>query len=736
MVRAAAYYAAGEAWWRASCGKETIQVDRALWATGVCWFSGSFSLAALRFRPLRLSLFEALLRLVLSISDSMTMHEEETNITELSYPTHRLRLPVFAPVVLAALAVSLAAPLPTAYGTAFSTSDSGVWDSDTGAGGVWTPDGGPHFFPISGDTVQFGNHHITVSTSEVFSGGGISVDQNPFMTLNSNLNMDAGTFTFNVPEPTTIVNGNGGVWDNDGIFNHSTDQSWYWKGNGAGITFQNDNELNFTVAGGSWDLYTGTASIDNNALLRATANAAITGNSAAQVINNASTGTLRADNATLKIQAALNDTGGTIEAINGGTIRFSSTGTGGGHTTVAGTTFNAALPGDTIRLGGRINSLEGTISGTGAVQFQEPVVANQALSYFDFGATEIRLMGAGGSAQWDSWPAGNVMEARSPMRHDGSGGYNMFRIDGTFRNVLGNTVTLDNGDVFYFYGTGGGATFENLGTLDMVSTTNFHMDQGTAKLLNTGTLRATSAAGALITGASATQTFDNQGTVIVDGTTANSTLTINGTNTVVQFDGVDTLTGGDWRVLSGANTATLNLNSAPNGSITTVGAGATVVLSGANPVFPELSTTALNVKGTFDVQDQYIHSINGNLLVDVGGTLAFGLMGADEGATLMTGLTINGDVTFTGGLVDIFNAGDLGEGTYRLIEWTGTRVGALSLNVVPDNGLTYVLTTMDTASGFVQLNVNDATVTVVPEPATAALVLLGAGGLMCRRRAA
>ena len=56
MVRAAAYYAAGEAWWRASCGKETIQVDRALWATGVCWFSGSFSLAALRFRPLRFSL--------------------------------------------------------------------------------------------------------------------------------------------------------------------------------------------------------------------------------------------------------------------------------------------------------------------------------------------------------------------------------------------------------------------------------------------------------------------------------------------------------------------------------------------------------------------------------------------------------------------------------------------------------------------------------------------------------
>ena len=459
------------------------------------------------------------------------MHEEETNITELSYPTHRLRLPVFAPVVLAALAVSLAAPLPTAYGTAFSTSDSGVWDSDTGAGGVWTPDGGPHFFPISGDTVQFGNHHITVSTSEVFSGGGISVDQNPFMTLNSNLNMDAGTFTFNVPEPTTIVNGNGGVWDNDGIFNHSTDQSWYWKGNGAGITFQNDNELNFTVAGGSWDLYTGTASIDNNALLRATANAAITGNSAAQVINNASTGTLRADNATLKIQAALNDTGGTIEAINGGTIRFSSTGTGGGHTTVAGTTFNAALPGDTIRLGGRINSLEGTISGTGAVQFQEPVVANQALSYFDFGATEIRLMGAGGSAQWDSWPAGNVMEARSPMRHDGSGGYNLFKIDGTFRNVPGNTVTMDNGNIFYFRGTGGGATFDNLGTLDFVGGTVFRMDQGTASLENPSAsliVASSGGTGGSIVGNTATQVINNAGTLRADNATLQIKAALNG----------------------------------------------------------------------------------------------------------------------------------------------------------------------------------------------------------------
>ena len=42
--------------------KENIQIERcrqvALWTTGVgvCWFSGSFALAALRFRPLRFSL--------------------------------------------------------------------------------------------------------------------------------------------------------------------------------------------------------------------------------------------------------------------------------------------------------------------------------------------------------------------------------------------------------------------------------------------------------------------------------------------------------------------------------------------------------------------------------------------------------------------------------------------------------------------------------------------------------
>lgn len=374
------------------------------------------------------------------------------------------------------------------------------------------------------------------------------------------------------------------------------------------------------------------------------------------------------------------------------------------------------------------------------------------------------------------------------------GNYNMFHAEAgrSFTNVAGSKIVAPDGANFFHTGFG---EFNNDGTIEVQNawlltfnagggTPTFNNNagglveyqknggrldvrNGTA-FNNSGTLRIDlPASGDIVNVAnlsgSGTGTFNNTGVVEITG--GNLVFPVSFVS-VPQISGGDTLTGGTWRVLADAQSATLNLQSGGTsaGSIDTIGAGATVVLSesGAGSAnFPQLGSVTtldgglyvhggvalpvgaspMNVSGTLGGDGTYNPT---DQIVFSGGTL-------DPAALDGTGgtLTINGEVILSnstildfylstpgaGGPNDlVIVAGDLTldgvlnieqigpAGTYRLFDYTG-ELTDLGLTV-PDPNKFFIDTSI----------LGQVNLVAVPEPSTVALIGLGTCALVAARR--
>ena len=228
----------------------------------------------------------------------------------------------------------------------------------------------------------------------------------------------------------------------------------------------------------------------------------------------------------------------------------------------------------------------------------------------------------------------------------------------------------------------------------------------------------------------------------------------------------NSLTGGTWKVLAGTNNATLDIQSsgATAGSITTIGAGAKLVLSKSGTGFailPQLGAvqtldgeffvhgdhsqivgSTMNVTGTLGGDGTFTSTgsiafnggvldpssltggagtltINGNLSLSSNTELAFSL-GTPEivGSGINDLVEVDGDLVLDG-VLDVTSLAGFDNGVYRLFNYTGT---------LTDNGLitsnpNYIIS-LSTAG---QVNLQ-----IVPEPATGLLLL--AGCMIFRRK--
>jgi uncharacterized repeat protein (TIGR03803 family) len=303
-------------------------------------------------------------------------------------------------------------------------------------------------------------------------------------------------------------------------------------------------------------------------------------------LNNAAKGTLdftgdgglaQSGGGTLTNAGTLEKTGGT------GTSTVSSALVNSGAITVQTGTLALASAGGTNTGGAFTVSPGATLDLTGGA-----TVAYQG-TYTGSGSGVVLLgsgtlaVGAGGAAfdmpgslfQWINGTidvtSGNLTNTGT-ITYDGSGtmvltGAGSLTNDGTINEGGGSTLFLENA-----------ATLNNAsgGTFDLTDNGGISQSGG-GTLINAGTLEKTGGTGPSTI---ATTTLDNPGTVTV----TSGTLEISAA--VTQVSG-GTLRGGHWRVNGTATvSATLDITSA--GSFTTLGAGATVVLTGRQASFTNL----------------------------------------------------------------------------------------------------------------------------------------------------
>lgn len=456
-----------------------------------------------------------------------------------------------------------------ALATNYTSVASGVWNSDTGAGGVWSPDGVAPFYPVSGDQVTFNNDTITVNSPQSFGGvGTASTISNTtalgnFMPLNSTLTHDAGgSLTFN-GSGYIIMTGSNGTFINNGTVTQATSGSnnWYWRGTNANV--QNNGLLQFT-GGSTWQMDSGSTILTNSAsgtIDVLTNGTTIQGNDTDRYVVNAgllrttgqtlnlnarvdNTGTIRATNsgglmllngltnnsslieatggAEVRMQGQLISTGGTFNANNASTIRFNGA-PAVGYVTSAATNFTTSGTGQ-ILLGGKINSLQGAWSGN--VYLQESFSTGQATSFIDLTGGTLIWKGTNGSHNLN---AGQALEFRSAIQYNGTGGYSVMNGGGTLRNVTGNTFSLGNGGTIYVRNSGG---FENYGTVVDNGGTGWQIDSIPTTINNLGTFDVSTNAVTIGGGNDTDRYVVNSGMFRTSGTTLNVGARVDNTGTL------------------------------------------------------------------------------------------------------------------------------------------------------------------------------------------------------------
>ena len=587
---------------------------------------------------------------------------------------------------ICAALVGLSACATPALATTFTSADAGgdVWTNAA----AWTPAGGP---PAAGDAVIV-NRTRSVTASAAF---GDSVEDSSWAS--STITFSGGQTLMHVAGSTLVFTGNDralggtGTFRNEGTYRHESTSR---------IDLQsNTSFINTGLVVGD---HAGTVG-NRQFTLRS-----------GSVFENTATGTLRAQNGVTRWE---NDglwlnSGGTVETVNGSfRVDVIATSTGGTFDMAGGTMLDL---GDRIR-----DEFRGTASGDGKVRIVGVKIVNN---------TVIDVEGNG--IHWTAGSidtSGNQVENAGIMRFGDRGGDGVIQGSGTFNNTgtfvhdSTNRVRLDS-------------TLNNSGTWDIVSgdsnTNFFTTNNGSSTFNNTGMLVKSGGTGTrTLEGSNAT--FNNTG-----GTVEVRSGAINFTSVVMTGYNSSTINQGTWRAIDDGRIQFNTNNGRAN--IVTIGADANVTLGG-NGSIDRLGSALTTVEGTFGLWDQATFTTGGSLMTP--GVLEFGL-GAfvDQGSGFddRTLLSIMGDAIFTGGEVFIEDLG-LTEGIYRIIDWTGNRNGELTLANTGNANFNWDLQFTDTNSGFYDLIVTQVPAdtdggAAVPEPMAATLAMMGAVGLLMRRR--
>jgi uncharacterized repeat protein (TIGR03803 family) len=302
--------------------------------------------------------------------------------------------------------------------------------------------------------------------------------------------------------------------------------------------------------------------------------------------------------------------------------------------------------------------IDSTWGGTITVNSPLSVAGNFTLASGSFGGNGAVTIAAQGS----QWTGGEILV--------GSGGFtNTGRL--TINTAGGNLIltgagTLTNNGTIDEFGTNN-LLLENSATLSNATGATFDLtanggvsQAGGGSFANAGILEKTGGTG---TSTIATTSLDNTGTVNV----TSGTLDI--AATVTQVSG-KTLTGGTWMVTAGPGVhAKLDITSV--GHLTTLGAGATVTLTGPNAAFTNLlglrtidtganlsllggeaftTAGALTNKGSLLLAPGSVLTVNGSYTQPLAGTLTIEMGGTDASPTIGQLVSTTGTVALAGKL--------------------------------------------------------------------------------------
>ncbi|MEZ5329184.1 MAG: hypothetical protein R3F19_29400 [Verrucomicrobiales bacterium] len=420
------------------------------------------------------------------------------------------------------------------------------------------------------------------------------------------------------------------------------------------LLFDSDDDNHITAADPAF-----TLTVGGQQELRATAVADL-GNSRiiARVVNN---GTITADGGGLEIQTEPKVNNARMQAINGGTMRFL-------NVEIDNTAGDIrAEAGSFVRLDGAVVN-GGLLSGIGDFQIIDngPVTFNGPLRVAQ-GATVtvstndlLVLTGAitnNGTLAASDFTSGVArIRASGTVNLDGVGellflGDDDCIVDGADAAstlIVGpnQTVTTapesraDEGRSLLSANTvNNGVVEAHIGGLQL--------DIGTKT--NNGTFRAS--AGGLLR-------FDNAGTLLTNFNASTGELS-----------------GGRWEAIGAGSTLQLE-----DITVTCLGAGTEVLISGTGASIPALEELTA-IKGSLTLHNGARLALGQS--VAISGNIEIGL--PDGGAGFdATGLTIDGDVDFTGATIDLSDLGAV-DGAYRLASWTGSATGTPTLRHVSDS---------------------------------------------------
>ena len=481
-----------------------------------------------------------------------------------------------------------------------------------------------------------------------------------------------------------------GIFTNDGtiVLNDLSGDVSYFEADGNAI-LNGNGKLRFESADDNWITSanpTDVLTIGADQELITSADT-LAGDSASRIITStANNGTITADQGGLQLDTHPKTNNNLIQAINGGLVRFSNVTVtndeGGGDPAVGTITADA---GSTVRFNAA-TVVGGTLNGSGAYTLEGRATV------FD------------GSAMPPTFDSSITLD-----------GNNTLTLKGTIHNE--GTIHLDDHGWASQLLIDGDVTLDGSGQMRFESNDDNVIESlDPADTLTVGADQTLTTADVALTGQSRIITaLNNQGVVEarVGGLTLNTnpktnngifravdggTLQILAPDTILtNFDPLShTLTGGRWEIIANGTDTTMSFAGDPD--IERIGPGTTVVLSGSQSMFP--GTEALvTLEGVLSLRNKRVFATNGNL--DVNGHLEFGLTSGAADGWNATMLHVT-DINLAGSVIDIVDLG-ITPGTYRIIQYDGTRTGTPVMGTVPA-GFNF---TLDTSNpGFVDLLVN------------------------------
>ena len=375
---------------------------------------------------------------------------------------------------------------PTAHAVSITATSNGTWD-DTA---TWLP----AQVPVVGDAVFItGSRLVTVPVGgAAFGQSGVASEWsstvNPFLRLASgnlvhtngsvlNWTSASGTPIISLTTPNDFIN--------MGIFSNRATVSTKYMDQSANAFLINEGTFDVS-GGGNWSIRNTGGGISNlvGALFSSSGSGmTLSGDLTDKEFVNL--GTVRADDSsTLRINMSYRGTG-EIQATNDGIVMFQDSTLPNGGSIFSSQTIFRTGGGGQIRLGGEFTSIEGRIMGTSnVVLYSGSWLGDGSPSYIDVdggshGLPELDIEGHNGIP--NVFGGGNdILEFRSPIRHNGKQGYNGATGSGWIRNVVGNRWVMQS-NTWYLRNTGG---IENQGLIEVRDQHLFNHDGGSGGALS------------------------------------------------------------------------------------------------------------------------------------------------------------------------------------------------------------------------------------------------------------